>query len=431
LSGRKIEPTLSCEETYLNYTGWHRLTKRRKIYFYFFLLGWPTALVLGTLGWPTVLSSIERDRFSVWGINQDLIKETVSQSIAENRYPKRVVVHRNGKEYTSTVHYTIDKKLQEKVESVFEKWQPDYGVFVAIEPDSGRVLAMANHRRNRGVSRNLALGNTYPSASIFKLITAAAAIDLGKIDAETIIPFNGKASSLYRKNVLHHKNNKWTQHFPIKTAFAKSVNTVFGRLGLMHVGGQQLSEYASKFGFNRKLSGDFYFPESRADFNPEDEWRVVEAAAGYTNNNTISPVHAAMLAASVINGGRMLPPFLVDSITNDNGIILYESNPASTFPIIKSKTVNQLQILMRETVLKGSAQKSFNGFSKKQYKNVEVGGKTGSLSGLKPEGKYDWFIGYAQAGSQKLAFAALCINKDYWYVKSSQVARIAVEHYFK
>ncbi|MBS25269.1 MAG: hypothetical protein CMQ28_06475 [Gammaproteobacteria bacterium] len=387
--------------------------------------------MLGTLGWPTVLSSIKSDRFSVWGINKDLIKNTVSQSIAQNRYPKRVVVHRNGKEYVSTIQYTIDDKLQKKVESVFKKWQPDYGVFVAIEPDSGRVLAMANHQRNRNVSENLALGNTYPSASIFKLITAAAAIDLGKIDAETIIPFNGKASSLYRKNVLYHKNNKWTQHFPIKTAFAKSANTVFGRLGLMYVGGQQLSEYANKFGFNQQLSGDFYVPESRADFNPEEEWRVVEAAAGYTKNNTISPVHAAMLAASVINGGRMLPPILVDSITNDNGIILYESNLTSPPPIIKSNTVNQLQILMRETVLRGSAQKSFKDFSRKQYKNVEVGGKTGSLSGLKPEGKYDWFIGYAQAGPKKIAFAALCINKDYWYVKSSQVARIAVEHYFQ
>ena len=69
-------------------------------------------------------------------------------------------MHRNGKEYVSTIQYTFDDKLQKKVESVFKKWQPDYGVFVAIEPDSGRVLAMANLKRNRNVSENLALGNT-------------------------------------------------------------------------------------------------------------------------------------------------------------------------------------------------------------------------------------------------------------------------------
>jgi beta-lactamase class D len=43
---------------------------------------------------------------------------------------------------------------------------------------------------------------------------------------------------------------------------------------------------------------------------------------------------------------------------------------------------------------------------------------------------YDWFIGYAQRGEQKLAFAALCINQAYWYVKSSYIARKAIENFF-
>ena len=75
--------------------------------------------------------------------------------------------------------------------------------------------------------------------------------------------------------------------------------------------------------------------------------------------------------------------------------------------------------------------KSFQGFSRGAYENVEVGGKTGSLSGLNPKGRYDWFIGYAQLGDKKLAFASLCINEAYWYVKSSYIARKAVEHFFK
>ena len=86
---------------------------------------------------------------------------------------------------------------------------------------------------------------------------------------------------------------------------------------------------------------------------------------------------------------------------------------------------------MRETVLNGSAQKSFQGFSQGNYGDVEVGGKTGSLSGLRPKGKYDWFVGYAQRGDKKLAFASLCINEAYWYVKSSYIARKAVEHFFE
>ena len=137
------------------------------------------------------------------------------------------------------------------------------------------------------------------------------------------------------------------------------MNTVFGRIGLNHVGGTQLQQYAKKFGFNRTLSGDFHLPESRSTFNPEIDWEVVETAAGYTRKNTLSPVHAALLAASVINGGRILQPILVDSMTDDNGIVLYANEPAPTKPAILPEAAKQLQIMMRETVRSGSAPVSY------------------------------------------------------------------------
>jgi hypothetical protein len=62
---------------------------------------------------------------------------------------------------------------------------------------------------------------------------------------------------------------------------------------------------------------------------------------------------------------------------------------------------------------------------------VEVGGKTGSLTGLEPRGKYDWFVGYAQHGGQKIAISALTIHGKLWRVKSSYLARRAIEQYFK
>ncbi len=387
-------------------------------------------LLAGTFGWPTILSSLEKDRGSVWGIHQDLLRDTLSPSIARNFYPQRIRVHNNNQVREATIDYTFDGELQKEIESILAAHRPDYGVFVAVDPDTGRVLAMASHQRNNEKSGNLALGGTYPSASIFKLVTAAAAIDLEKMNTETVIPFNGKTSSLYRKNVLYHKDNKWTQHFPLRIAFAKSVNTVFGRIGLEQVGGQQLRNYAEKLGFNQKLSGDFELPESRSLFNLENEWEVVETAAGYTRRNTLTPVHAALLAATVINGGRIFRPTLIDAIVDKYGIVLYANESPQSEVAMRRNTTKQLQILMRETVRSGSAQQSFKGFSRGHFKDVVVGGKTGSLTGSNPSGKYDWFVGYASRGDRKIAFAALCINEAYWYVKSSYIARKAVENYF-
>ncbi|MBO68180.1 MAG: hypothetical protein CL398_07695 [Acidiferrobacteraceae bacterium] len=373
---------------------------------------------------------MESDRTAVWGIDKNLIRDSLSPLISTNNYPRRVLVHHNGESRQATIHYTLDNKLQSSIESVLKAHRPDYGVFVAVDPDTGRILAMASHKRDDNNDTNLALAGTYPSASIFKLVTAAAAIDLGKVNAETIIPFNGKTTSLYRKNVFRHEDNQWTQHIPLRIAFAKSVNTVFGRIGLEQVGGEKLKTYATKLGFNRELQGDFDLSESKSVIKTEDDWRVVEAAAGYTRRNTISPVHGALLAAAVINGGRIIPPIIVDSLTDDSGIVLYANESEAIEPTILPRTTKQLQIMMRETVRSGSARQSFLGFERNDFQGVSVGGKTGSLSGKNPEGRYDWFVGYAHRGEQKIAFAALCINKDYWYVKSSQIARKALENFF-
>ena len=134
---------------------------RKKLYLYSLLLGWPAVLLLGAFGWPTLLSSIEGDRALIWGIDQELVRNTISTPIARNHYPQRVLVHRKGREHKSTVNYTIDEGLQNAMESLLEEHRPDYGVFVAVDPDSGRVLAMANHRRNLKVNKNL-LGRFWP-----------------------------------------------------------------------------------------------------------------------------------------------------------------------------------------------------------------------------------------------------------------------------
>ena len=72
---------------------------------------------------------------------------------------------------------------------------------------------------------------------------------------------------------------------------------------------------------------------------------MVETAAGYTRKNTLSQVHAALLAASVTNGGRLLQPILVDSMSDDNGTVLYANEPVLTKPAILPTATKQLQTM--------------------------------------------------------------------------------------
>ncbi|MDP6947614.1 MAG: penicillin-binding transpeptidase domain-containing protein [Arenicellales bacterium] len=390
-----------------------------------------TLLMAGLVIAPQQISTRLWQREDAWGVDQALVRETLAPAIQANRYLQRIVIHHEGKQFPATVHYTLDLGLQDAAKAAFEQQGgPDYGVFAALDPDSGRILALVSHRREADNDQNLALRASYPAASVFKIVTAAAAVDLGQASAATELPFNGKTTSLYRRNVLHHRDTKWTRRLPLKTAFAKSVNTVFGRLGLYSVGGTALADYASRFGFGQALDTDLALEPSVTGLDPADDWSVVETAAGYTRTTTLSPVHGALLAASAANGGHLLPATLVDTIVDDNGLIIYDRGNLGGHAIISPHTAAEIRTMLRETVQAGSARSSFAGFFHGAMAQVEVGGKTGSLSGLDPQGRYDWFVGYATAGPKKLAYAALCINRDFWYVKSAFIARKAIEHYF-
>lgn len=378
--------------------------------------------------WPAAMGTVEHSRNQIWGIDADDVKLGLADQLRDSDLPESLALDQlPGK--PTRVHYNIDPGLQAAVMKELEKYRPDYGVVVAIDAETGAVLAMADIQRDGAPHLSLALRASYPAASVFKTVTAAAAIDLGKADASTVLPYNGKTTTLYKKNVFNHRNNKWTRHDTLEDSFSRSVNTVFARLGIYTVGGEALLQYSERFGFNTPVDTDMPVETSTIELDPGEDWSIAETASGYTRGTNISPVHGAMLAATIINDGVMPPARLIDAITDEYGIILFESDPGSAERIIRPETAAEMRKLMRETVRSGSASRPFRGFSR-DFKDIEVGGKTGSLTGFHPEGKYDWFVGYATDGTRKIAYAALCINKEFWYVKSSYLARRLVESYF-
>lgn len=358
------------------------------------------------------------------------VAEAITGPVSQLVFPEHVKLMVGGNEIVGSVEYGIDPVLQAEVQGVLEHYKPDYGAFVALDPASGQVLAMASFTKVDPSFGNLTLHAGYPAASVFKIVTAAAGLDQGVLTTGTVIPFNGKSTALYKKHVLQHKNTKWTRHPTLVEAFAKSINPVFGRIGVFDIGANSLTSYAESFGFNKQIETDVRLAGSQMSVTLSDEWSVAEAASGYTRRNTLSPVHGAMMAASIANDGVMMLPRLVQNIRGDDGKVIYQSSLVSAGNPISSSTALSMRELMQATVKSGSARKSFKNFFTKTYADVEVGGKTGSLTGSDPQGRNDWFVGYGIRGERRIAFAALCVNVEKWTVKSSYVARKAVEAWF-
>lgn len=368
----------------------------------------------------------------------ELSKEVLAQALADpaslSHFPTELEFPLDptvGNEpVRNIIEYAFDSRLQDSMETLFHAYKPDYGAFVALDARTGQVLSMVSYTHRKEKRGNLALRASFPSASVFKVVTAAAAIERKNISGDSVIPFNGANHTLYKSNVLKDKVTRWTRYTTLKAAFAKSINTVFGKIGAFYIGPSDLRTYAERFGFNRRIAADVPVEEGKASI-PQDPWGRAESASGYTRENTMSPLQGALMAAAVVNDGVMMEPYLVESVSTKEGKEVYRAEPKMLTQAVDPRTAAEMRELMRETVMRGTSRGSFRGFFKKDLASVDVGGKTGSLTGTDPRGKYDWFVGYADNGARKIAYAALTINERYWTVKSSYLARKAIETLFK
>lgn len=364
-------------------------------------------------------------------ITKSQLAQVIGDSGAIQKFPTDVELPMDGKLTQLKIEYAFDPVLQKEMEGLFQRYRPDYGAFVAIDASTGRVLSMVSYVHAKDtVPENLTLRATFPSASVFKVVTAAAAIAERNFTANTVIPFNGRNHTLYRSHVLGNKITRWTRYITLKDAFAKSVNTVFGRIGAFTVGAEELRQYADRFGFNRTISADVPMEQGRAEIK-DDPWALAETASGFTRENTMSPLQGALIAAAVVNDGKMMEPYVVDSVRDQEGKIVYHAVPRLATLSVDAVTASEIRALMKETIVDGTSKKAFRGFYKGQHADLEVGGKTGSLTGSDPEGKYDWFVGFGDNKERRIAVAALTVHKKLWRVKSSYLARRAFEEYFR
>lgn len=362
------------------------------------------------------------------------IKNLMQFDFEKNTFPLSKELLWNNELVKANINYTLDSNLQNSAEKLLQAYKPDYGAIVAIEPSTGKIKAMASYVKGIVAGENLVLRNTYPAASVFKIVTATAALKSSQFQPESLIPFNGANHTLYKSNVLGNKTNRWTRKMSLREAFAKSVNVVFGRIGLFHVGPTQLLETAESFGFNQHFPSDLPIDTSLASIPNIEDFHLAEIASGFNKITTLSPIHGAMIAGSITQKGAMKIPYVIESIKLDNGEEIYRGEPSlSATNTMTPEVAHELKEMMEATIFEGTSKKAFRPLVKnKSFRELKLGGKTGSLTGDNPKGKTDWFVGYAMNDeNEALAIAALTVNVKYWTVKSSHLAQALFATKFK
>lgn len=336
-----------------------------------------------------------------------------------------------------TAELTLDAKLQAIAEHSLKRGRVPYGAVVLMDPASGEVLAMADRVVEddpavppldpEGPS-HVALQASAPAASVFKVITSAALLEDGLRSSSTLCytPARRRISEENLKSgstcgvmgdALAHSENGW---------YARAAHARFEDA-------RPLREMAQRFGFNRVIPFEALTDASWAHV-PDNPLERSRMAAGFWHTR-LTPLHGALIASTVAEGGRMPRPRMVARVRDPMG----QAHEAPLLePLGRPMSPQQARAvarMMEKTVTHGTGRKTFSNVKKpyNHLRGVSIAGKTGTLYEHTDDRltRYTWFIGYAPAHNPKVAIAVMVGNGEKWWNKAIHVARYVLNGYFK
>lgn len=322
------------------------------------------------------------------------------------------------------VFYTIDPELQDYVSKVVAQAQASHVAVVAMNPSNGAVLAIAG--KSNSID-DIEYHAGFPAASLFKVVTAAAAVEHAGIAPHSLIPFRGGTYTLNQAN-YYPDAQRDRRIMSVGEALGRSCNPVFGHLGVKYLNGQILSRYARQFGFNRSLEFEAPLPESSAWIPQEDLYELSRTSAGF-GEVRVSPIHAATLMSGVANGGMLPRPQIIDTVVSPDGSVIHKQKSEVLQRIVQESTATSLMEMMRNTTTIGTSRREFMRGSTPTLGTIDVAGKTGTLTGDNPQGLNNWFIGAAPISNPQIAIAVITVDPRR-SSKASHLGRLVLQKFF-
>ncbi len=324
---------------------------------------------------------------------------------------------------------TLDPGMQDATDEVMRVFQIPYAGAVVLSIPDGRVLAMVGRSAvdPRLGAEELALHPWAPAASVFKVVSASALVESGGVTGATRTCYHGGVSSILPDNLIDIPKIDGRCD-TLAYGIGKSQNAILAKLASRHLTAESLGRMGQAFGFGEGISFELPVEPSHLDV-PTDGLEFARTAAGFWHS-TLSPMHGALLAATIANQGVMPQPTLVDREVASDGSAL-ELPVAMPRRVIAAATAREVGKMMELTTRIGTAKGTFNDKKGRRLLAVDVAGKTGTLGAETDHGYvgYSWFIGYAPADHPKIAFAVTLGNRPNWRIKATYVARRIVTEY--
>lgn len=293
----------------------------------------------------------------------------------------------NGNDLVLTLDLAIQSVAEEELRNGIERTKAESGLVVILDPATGEVLAMASYpginpnqysRMAPGLARNRIIADVFEPGSVFKVVTAAAAIDKQIISpAQTFYAEKGRYVIKGRPNAITDVHEYGTLTF--RDAIELSSNIVMAKAA-DRVGAENLYTTARDFGFGIRTGIELPGEVSGQLKKPKEWSRTTLHTIAYGYEVGVTPLQIAAAYAAVANGGTLMRPFIVKQIVKDQTEVIAETTPQPIRRVITKATADTLRAFFRGVVERGTATTA-------KSTMVEIAGKTGTSRKL-INGKY-------------------------------------------
>lgn len=324
---------------------------------------------------------------------------------------EKMLLPKDGYDLILTIDEVIQYIAERELEKVCRLYQAKGASIIVIQPYTGEILALANRptfdlneyaRTSGDCRRNRAICDLFEPGSVFKIITAAAAIEEKKV-SESDRFFCENGSYRLADHILHdHKPHAWLSFEEVIEQSSNIGTTKVAQI----LGPEVLYRYIKAFGFGAKLNIDLPGEISGMNKEPKFWSRTSIGAIPIGQEVGVTTLQLACAISAIANNGELLRPYIVKEVRDKQGQTIKKFSPTLLRRVISGDTAERVKKILVGAVEKGTGKLA-------KIPEFGSGGKTGTAQKLEADGTYSHskfvssFIGFAPAENPAIAIAVV------------------------
>lgn len=315
----------------------------------------------------------------------------------------------NGVNLTLTIDLDLQLAAERELDNAVMKYNPEHAIALAMDPNTGEVLAMASRPNfdsnnyqdydTTTINRNLPIWMTYEPGSTFKIMTLASSLEEKTVNLFEDTYYDSGSVSIDGATIHCWKSGGHGAQTYLNVV-ENSCNPGFVSLG-NKLGVDKLMSYINKFGFGEKTGIDLNGESSGILFNPSRMGPVELATTSFGQGISVTPIQQVTAVSAVINNGYLYQPYIVKSLEEpETKSIVKLNEPVLRRRVISEESSKLARFALESVVANGSGRNAY-------IENYRVGGKTGTAQKVEDghylDGNYILsFVGFMPADDPKI-----------------------------